>query len=155
METEAENHSQTLDGAEGGLWRVGGRTEGPREDRDSIYISTQSTILERWELPEMKNHHPMSICGLDNAPSICSRYEAWSSCQGTPTTRRGADPDFVISMWIRFLLTVLHCLGEDMLSCSYLICQGGLVTRGVPSSSQRTGYRVKEAMGGEKSVIGM
>ena len=51
METNAETHSQTLEGDWEVLWKSWS-IEGPEEDRDFIKGPSESTNLDPWGLPE-------------------------------------------------------------------------------------------------------
>jgi hypothetical protein len=68
--------------------RVGGRTEGPRGDKNSTGRPTESTNLDPWGSQRL-NIHRMDLMSLSPIPDICSRCAAWSSC-GSPNNWRRA-----------------------------------------------------------------
>lgn len=85
METDAETLGQTLDGAQGVVWKSWGRMEGPEEDRDATR-PTESTKLDPWRLPETEppTKEQVWVGPRPSAPlqQMCSLVFIWSPTAG-------------------------------------------------------------------------
>ena len=88
IETGAETLHQTLDGAHNSCVRVGGKTEGPEEDRVFTGKLTESTNLNPWGLPETEIATKEQACTTPMSPAYVAEVQLGLHV-GTPTTEVG------------------------------------------------------------------
>lgn len=99
METASDTHSQTLDRAQGFLWRSRGKDCGTQRGQEHHRKRTESANIDPQCLsetePPTRSKHRLDLSPLH----ICSRCSAWSSCRCSNNWIRGCP-------W-------LHCLPVD------------------------------------------
>lgn len=100
MEADTETHSQTLDGAQGDLWKSWEKDQGTQKDSDSIGRPKESTSLDPWKLPETETPTKERAWAGLRVPYTYVTYMQLDLHEGPLTTGDIAVPESDVYLWI-------------------------------------------------------